>query len=516
MASMAAMALNTQAVAARPALVVGIVVDGLQQEYIELLKEYFGEGGFNRLIKEGVMLQNVDYGTALDNEAATAMLYTGTSPSVNGIPSAAVYDTGKKQQRSIFLDPSKIGNYTDETLSPAAMLVSTLSDEIRIDGGGTGYVHSIAANAGQAIAMSGHAGNSAFWINDLTGKWASTTYYKDVPVSVTRHNFTSPLSTRMDTMAWTPSIAVGRYPDLPAYLREYPFKYTFSRNDKNRFKIFKTSALYNREAATMAIEYLQGMSLGKRQATDMINIGLTLQPYLYAKAADNRLELMDAYLRIDRDIARIFSAIDRSVGMDNALVFLAGTPVSSRSRRDDERWGIPYGEFSQRRALSLLNMYLMAIHGNGEWVNGFYGNQLYLNLKLIKERDKEVKIIRSDAADFLARMSGISNVFTIDDILSGRAGENAEALRRNTAVAYAGDLLIEVLPGWEVTDGSAKGVYQIVNRVATSSAPVFLMGASLKPERIETRVDARAIAPTICGILRIRPPNAATLQPLRF
>lgn len=37
----------------RPQLVVGIVIDGLEQDYIDLLRDSFGKGGFNRLLEKG-------------------------------------------------------------------------------------------------------------------------------------------------------------------------------------------------------------------------------------------------------------------------------------------------------------------------------------------------------------------------------------------------------------------------------------------------------------------------------
>ena len=155
----------------------------------------------------------------------------------------------------------------------------------------------------------------------------------------------------------------------------------------------------------------------------MLNLGYTLLPFGYAREADTRAELMDSYLRLDRDLANLFDAIDRKgPGMDNTLVFVAGTPLTQRTRRDDEKWGIPFGEFSSKKAVSLLNMYLMALYGNGEWVNGYYNGHLYLNHKLIKERDIDAKAIRRESAGFLTRMSGVSNAWTIDDVIERRAG----------------------------------------------------------------------------------------------
>lgn len=86
-ASMVASAATHAATTAkRPQLVLGIVVDGLSAEYLDLLGDYFGDNGFKRLMRDGVTIANLDYGTPIDPTAATAMLYTGAAPSVNGIP----------------------------------------------------------------------------------------------------------------------------------------------------------------------------------------------------------------------------------------------------------------------------------------------------------------------------------------------------------------------------------------------------------------------------------------------
>ena len=65
-ASMITIGIAAQAPAKRPTLVVGIMVDGLNSDYLELLKGYFGEGGFKRLMREGVTLENVEYGPGVD------------------------------------------------------------------------------------------------------------------------------------------------------------------------------------------------------------------------------------------------------------------------------------------------------------------------------------------------------------------------------------------------------------------------------------------------------------------
>ena len=80
-------------------------------------------------------------------------------------------------------------------------------------------------------------------------------------------------------------------------------------------------------------------------------------------------------------------------------------------------------------------------------------------------------------------------------------------------MATAGDVLIEVLPGWETIDdyntpGDAARV-RMVERAAATTAPAFIIAPGITPCVITEAVDARALARTIAGILRIRAPNAA-------
>lgn len=517
-ASMVTFTVVAQAPSPRPRLVVGIMIDGLREDYLDLLKGYFGEDGFKRIMRDGVMFEDVNYGTAVDVAAATAMIYTGSSPAINGIPAAMVYDTEKRISYPIVLDPTKIGNYTDETYSPKAIKVSTLSDEVRIDGGGLGNVYSVATSAPQSIILAGHAGNSAFWINDVTGKWATTTYYKDVPPVMQSRNYSRPLSTRLDTLTWRPLMAPEKYPDLPAYKKYYPFRHLFQRNDIDRFRNYKTSAPVNTELTDIASDYLKGLRLGNGNAMDMLSIGYTLAPFAAAKDADSRIETMDSYIRLDSELARLLKEIDTNVGLDKTFIMIAGTPPVQNNKRDDEKWGIPDGEFSPRQAISLLNVYLMAKYGNGEWVSGYYNGQMFLNHALIKEHDLDLKTVRAEAADFLVRMSAVSRVWTIDDILAGRAGVNADAIKRNTHVDYAGDIMIEVNPGWEIveTDPVSKKERRSTMRTGTMTAPVFLLSPDLKPKHISVETDARSIAPTVARLLRIRSPNAAEFPPLRL
>lgn len=520
-ASMVTMGISAQLPAKRPTLVVGIVVDGLSLDQINLLKGYFGADGFNRLLNKGVTITDLDFGSALDPAAATALLYTGAAPSINGVDASTVYDRPSRRAISSFNDPATMGNFTDETLSPKAMRVSTIGDEMRISTGGLGHVYALAPNAEQALALGGHAANSTFWINNVTGKWSTSTFYKDVPTPVLNRNHRDPLEFKLDTIAWSSLRDANDYPDMPSYKKLFSFRHAFLRNDPDRYRKFMASPMVNREVTSLATEYLKSMNMGKGENFDMLSLAYTLSPYLYGKEADSRMELMDSYLRLDKELATLFKAIDTAgPGMNNTLLFLAGTPASTTTRREEEKWAIQAGEFSPRRAIALLNMYLIPLLGNGEWITGYHENKFYLNHELIKERDLNLRDVRKSAADFLNRMAGVAEAFSIDDIIDGRATETIAVPRRNVNFETAGDVYISVIPGWEIIDDGTPmpqtPTYPMAQRFVAPVAPGFILAPDIEPKTISTPVDARVLAPTISSILRIRSPNAALLPPLRL
>lgn len=501
----------------RPQLVVGIMVDGLRADYLHMLQGHFGTDGFRRLMDGGVLIENVDYGPAVDRAGALAMIYTGASPATNGVATTNVYNVERGIERPTLLDPGKIGNYTDETLSPAALLTSTLADELRIDGAGAAYVHSIAPDATCAIIMSGHAGNTAFWINDANGKWATTTHYRDgVPTPVSARNFSEPLSIRIDTTRWQPSLPIADYPCLPAHKKHYPFQHSFSTSNRNCYVLYKQAAPVNTDVTSLATEYIKSMRLGDRNAMDMLNVAYTVAPYPGSSDIDGRLEMMDAYIKLDRELARLFSAIDAQVGTDGAVVFLTGTPVPPAADVYDPQWQLPTGEFSARKARSLLNMYLIARHGNGDWISGFHNGAFYLNHALIEEHGIDDEELRSDAAKFLCRMSGVAGAHTLDDILEVKADENPSLLKRNTVVTQAADIYVQILPGWELVDDTdpLTPSRTTVRAHATTAPAIIYAPGTVSAARIDTPVDALRIAPTVARILRIRSPNGAQSPPL--
>lgn len=509
--SLVALNALAQAEAGRPRLVVGIVVDQLRTDYIELLQSYFGEQGFKSLLAGGMYIRDVDFkAMPLDEASATAMLYTGAYPSQTGVPSASVYDPASGMQGATRppLAQSKGTLITNDSFTPAPLRLSTIADELVIDLGGNAKVWSVAMDPQQAVIMTGHAGTGAVWINNSSGNWATTSYYGALPGAVSSRNLRSPLSQRIDTMAWRPSGALARVPWIAEHKRLSPFKHTFSRQDRDAYKKFAASALSNREVTDVALDLLVNLNLGMTPgATDMLNVAYTLAPYKYTGDGQTRTELADSYLRLDAQIGKLLQAVDKAVGAGNSVIWLTGTGYFDDAVATEPKYRMPGGEFSARRARSLLNSYLSARFGSAEYVTAIRDAQIYFSPQALERSGVDSDRVVADARTFIAKMSGVSEALTINDILAPTPDN--EGLRLALDPRTCGEIILRFTPGWEVVYDEQTPPATKQTRESATMTPAFIKAPGLKAARIDTPVEAVRLAPTLSGAMRIRAPNGA-------
>lgn len=490
----------------RPRLVLSIMVDQLRTDYLEYLQALMGDKGFRRLMDEGVYLRDVDFGTTgLDRLSGTALVYTGAYPSVNGITGSESYDA--ESLRRLPVMHSAASGY-----SPEHLKLSTISDEVAIDGAGLGLVYAIATDPQQSVTMAGHAGTGAFWLDTDRGRWTMAPYYERNQQAEVILNRRPALSARIDTMQWKPLLAdPSRYPGIPAQKRQYPFRHTFPSRARDVYSMFAASARANEEVTALAIDCLEGMSLGRRDAIDMLSIGYTAAPFKYVKDGDYRLELEDTYLRLDRDLQRLLDAVDRYVGLKNAVVILSSTGYYNDATPDAARFRIPSGDFSARRALSLLNSFYSARYGNGNYVAAFDNGRFHLNRKLLSQRAIPLEEASQAGKEFLEKMSGVAEVYTTAEVTSSPL-ESLQSLRRSIDARTGGDIIVLLTPGWNLVDDTTVPSTITPVRLSATATPAFFLSPSLKAETIDTPVDATALAPTFARILRIRSPNGASAK----
>ncbi|MCM1369083.1 MAG: alkaline phosphatase family protein [Candidatus Amulumruptor caecigallinarius] len=503
-----------QSIPAKPRLVVGIIVDQLRTDYIELLQDYFGERGFQTLLRDGAYLRDVDFrASGLDAANATALLYTGAYPSETGVPSASIYDrnTPGITMRPPLATPAAGGSISNDSFTPESLRLSTISDEIAIDSKGNSAIYAIALDPQQAVIMAGHAGKGAYWINNTSGNWATSSYYGALPATLNNRNFRTPLSQRIDTMTWK-ATAVARGIEGG----NAGFKHTFSRSDRDVYKKFAASALANAEITDVAIELLNSLNPGvSANRTDMLNIAYTLAPFKYAADGAGRTELVDSYLRLDSQLARLFNAIDNSVGIDNTLIWLSGTGYYDDAVLEDKKYRIPGGEFSVKKAKSLLNSFLSAKYGSAEYVGAIRDGQVYLDRGTIEGKRLPADEVISEARTFLIKMSGVADAYTISDILSPSSPDE-ESLRLSVDPKICGDIFVRYAPGWSVVEDDRYPPVTKPVRESMIATPALIRGAGIAKSVVSTPVEATAIAPMVTGRLRIRSPNGSRSRPIEL
>lgn len=516
MAGLAGIQVFTVAAESRPKLVVGIVVDQLRTDYLENLKGMFGNGGFKRLMDQGLYLKDVDFMVpGGDAASASAIVQTGAYPRQNGITGAIVFDPASRNLVPIFNDAAYIGNFTNETYSPSALRVTTITDEISVDSKGKSNIHSISPDAAQAIVLAGHTGNSAFWLNDDSGRWSSSTFYGNSPEVLPNANYTNPLISKLDTLKWTPLRSNEPYPFVSQQKNQEGFKYTFSRSDRDVFSLYKETPFINSDVTEAAQAYISSLNLGKNsENTDVLNLGYNLAPYSLSSANDYRFELEDAYLRLDKDLEKLFNTLDKQVGKENVLVYLVSTGYFSEPAVENTVYRLPGGTFSVKRAMSLLNAFLSAKYGNGAYVDQYANGQVYLSKKVIEEKNLDLAKVAEESRDFLVKMSGVDEAYTPQDLISPSIRQ-LEAKRLSIDPKSSGDIILEFTPGWSVIDDSRFPNVTQENKSTGYLFPGFIMGPDVAPKTVEETIEATSIAPTVAGKLRIRSPNAAESKPIK-
>jgi hypothetical protein len=195
------------------------------------------------------------------------------------------------------------------------------------------------------------------------------------------------------------------------------------------------------------------------------------------------------------------------------VIYITSTGYFTGEGREPSFYKIQSGEFYPKRAVSLLNLYLMALYGHGDWVAGYSHNQIYLNREFIKERDIELEEVRDKAAQFLIDMEGVQDVYTQHRILLRSTNEHTDRLRRGMSSTLSGDIFIELVPGWEIVYENQANTRQYIRHNAVS-APFMLLAPNVPAQKIEHPIDVTSIAPTVSRVLRIRAPNGCTTRPL--
>lgn len=490
-----------------PKLVVGITIDELRGDYLELFKSTFGKEGFNKLFDGGLVYEDISFDNSDLNEVTPiATIYTGALPYYHGITAEQIYSPSENAMFSIFFDKNNKGKIK---LSPQSIQVSTIADELKTATNGRSDIFSLSFNASQALISGGHFANGVYWIDDITGSWITSEYYKEGQRFADYLNKSGNGLTKYTSSTWQPLLASNQYNISPYTKSSQPFSYQFSKKNTPYYKELKKSPFVNDAITKAAIDVMQKDEMGKRSAPDFL--ALTLYAGNGNVDSDYSLEIQDLYARLDNNLSEILSQIDKSVGLQNTFIFMTSSGCYKSNNQS-----YTTGYFYPHRCEALLNMYLMAIYGKEQWVRKYDNQQIYLDRSLINARKVDLVEIQNKAAEFVTQIAGVQDAISTTRLLSGNTDNDILKFRNFFNKDYPSDIIVEIHPGYEVinsTNSSAQSENKIQKQAAVS-CPLVFFGYGIKSQRIKRVVRATEIAPTVCRVLRIRSPNAAKDQVL--
>ena len=512
-----------------PKLVVGIVVDQMRYDYLTRFYNQFGDDGFKRMIEDGFNCKNNHFNYAPTSTGpGHTSVYTGATPSVHGIIGNNWYDKVKNVDVYCASDDSysSVGTTSDAgKMSPHRMTVTTITDELRLHTQMKGKTIAIALKDRGAVLPGGHTANAAYWFHgENEGKWITSSYYMNqLPKWVV--DFNSSGKVQSYKKAWATLKDINTYVESGADSNAYEGLFegettpTFPHNttnllDKTKdFEIIKATPYGNSLTADFAIEALTAENLGKDDITDFLAISFSSTDYVGHKYGVNSKEVEDTYVRLDEDLARLFKALDKSIGKDEYTVFLTSDHAASEVSAYLRDQKIPAGYVDYETTKGKFSDFLKYKYGTEDIIKNFSNLQFFLDHKIIKNLDLELKEVQEAIALEFLSYDYIDRVYTGYQMWQNDYTTGIPYILQNGYnQKRSGDVLLVLKPGiisYPIT-GSTHGSPQIYD----THAPLLFYGKGIKKGQTVKKTEIPDIAPTIAALLGVSFPSGTTGQPI--
>jgi predicted AlkP superfamily pyrophosphatase or phosphodiesterase len=514
---------------ARPKLVVGIVVDQMRYDYLYRYYDKYKEGGLKRLMNEGFNARNNHYHYALTVTAAGhSAVYTGALPAVNGIVGNDWFD--KYTGQNIYCTDDKsvatVGssNVSVGKMSPKNLLVSTVTDQLRIATNFRSKTIGVAIKDRASILPAGHAANGAYWFDSKTGNFVTSTYYmNELPQWAQDYN-AKKMPAEFAKRGWNTLLPIDQYtqstPDDVVWEGKLSgqakpvFPHELIGTSGDAFGVITTSPWGNTMTKEMAIAAIKGENLGKGKETDFLAVSFSTPDRIGHMFGPNSVEQEDNYLKLDMEFADLLNFLDSWTGKGNYTVFLTADHGAMDVPAFWQSHKLPAGLINPttltRNILSGLN----TAFGEGKYVLGFENYQIYLNDSLLLAKKISIENVYNVVRNSILRIDGIADVLNLREI--GKAPLNTYQLdlyKNNLNAKRSGDLQIITQPGW-FAQSYATGTDHGTPYNYDTHVPFLLYGWGVNKGETLRRTTIADIAPTISALLHILPPSGSVGTPV--
>ena len=504
----------------RPKLVVGIVVDQMRWDYLYRYQKRYTDGGFKRLLGEGFSCENtmIPYVPSVTAIGHTC-IYTGSVPSIHGIAGNNFVKDGKKVYCTDDDSVKPVGTTSEAALmSPRNLWVSTIGDEMKIASNGRAKVVGVALKDRASILPAGHNPNGAFWFDDQTGCFITSSYYMDrLPKWVEAFN-DKRLPEQYLSQKWNTLYPKNTYTESTTDENEYEngiregVKATLPLNLPELYKkygygIIRNTPFGNSLTLDMAKAAIDGEQLGADDETDLLTVSCSSTDYIGHQVGTHAIETEDTYLRLDKAIADFLAYLDSKVGKGNYLVFLSADhgAMNNAAFLQDRR--IPAGSWDASATAKKLNHVLAKEYPEaGDIVKTVMNYQVFFNRDVIKSKQLDFDNIKQTVVNVLKEDP---SVLYACDMAKASTESIPEEVKFRIINGYnrerSGDVVIILKPnfyahGMKGTDHGAWNSYD-------THIPLVFMGWGIKHGATTKQTFMTDIAPTIAAMLHVQAPN---------
>jgi len=519
---------KAQQINEKPKLVVGIVVDQMKQEYLTRFYDGYGEDGFKRLVEEGFMARNGQYDYAYTvTGPGHASIYTGTTPSVHGIVGNSWYS--RNLSRSVYCAEDTTvtavgGSDRNGLISPMNLYSTTITDELKMSTQRKGKVIAMSIKDRGAALPGGHLSDGSYWYDSRTGDFMTSTYYMDeLPTWVSTFNEAKNVDKYL-SMTWDALLPIEKYtasgPDDSPYesgfrgkdTPTFPYNLKALREENGNYSMISSTPYGNSLLTDLALKAIDGEQLGKDDTPDFLAVSYSSTDYIGHNFGPQSKEVQDTYVRLDRELARLFKALDQKVGRGNYTVFLsADHAVAENSKRMNDD-GFRINNLSNRAVSKVVGDALTAKYGDKKWIESF-SSTIHLNHDLIEEAGIDLYEMQTFVARKMMEQEGVYLALTAHDMVTNDYTKSIKNLIQNAFhTKESGDILVVMDPGWQT--GSAKGTSHGNPWTYDTHVPIMFYGWGIKPGSSVREIHITDIAPSISMLLNMRLPNGATGTPI--
>lgn len=511
---------SNQVAIERPKLVVGIVVDQMRWDYLYRYQKRYTDGGFKRLLGEGFSCENtmIPYVPSVTAIGHTC-IYTGSVPSIHGIAGNNFVKEGKKVYCTDDDSVKPVGTTSKAALmSPRNLWVSTIGDEMKIASNGRAKVVGVALKDRASILPAGHNPNGAFWFDDQTGCFITSSYYMDrLPKWVEAFNGKR-LPEQYLSQKWNTLYPKNTYTESTTDENEYEngiregVKATLPLNLPELYKkygygIIRNTPFGNSLTLDMAKAAIDGEQLGADDETDLLAVSCSSTDYIGHQVGTHAIETEDTYLRLDKAIADFLAYLDSKVGKGNYLVFLSADhgAMNNAAFLQDRR--IPAGSWNASATAKKLNQVLAKEYPEaGDIVKTVMNYQVFFNRDVIKSKQLDFDNIKQTVVNVLKEDP---NVLYACDMAKASTESIPEEVKSRIINGYnrerSGDVVIILKPNFYAH--SMKGTDHGAWNSYDTHIPLVFMGWGIKHGATTKQTFMTDIAPTIAAMLHVQAPN---------